>query len=557
MNFLKNKKVWLGIGILHFILSFFYEGILFTDTAMDGVVMIHNTTGEILFCHILSKILGGVIIIFLWQLVPLVLNNWKEKKAYFIPFFIITGLYMTVAVVTYPRVWEWNLDNYVDYSMAIRYMPDYWQYYFTNIVYSASLQVFPHPLSLTFVECMGFSGALGYLYGNMKESFPESKWRYLTWSIILFPTAAVVAIFPYRNSFYMIVCLWTLTFITFEYIKKASLTLKKTIIYLLLAVILSGWRSEGIIFIIFIPIFMVLIYKKELTKKRCLIFLVSMLAIYYIFSLPQNMGMKKYFGKDYLIINLTNSTLCYMLNNENINLSYEGADQDLENINNIISLDYIKQIPDIAYQKYNEDQGRFLSQTLATPKDQAAFVSSAYHIIFHNPVLFIRERFYCFAKALGISWPDTVSTPTDEGIENPTSLNEFTKLYTFGKNEIQKTVFWTDVNSGFHGAVYQVYNLFTQYRDAILTPVMISCRLFVICFLLFELIVSLIKRRWFWFTICINLGFQIGIIFLMEPVAREFYFYPMFYCGIMVFMVFTASVQKTNKNIQVADQNEK
>lgn len=537
---MKIKQIKINYGLLvciilavtQFIASFFYTERVFTNESMDHLTLANYSNLDHIIFYSYTKILSFCAILALWMFLYWSVKNIKRKLYFWIPFIVMSVDTLYKLVLQYPTIW--TTDYAPMYSLTIRYLPDYWQHFLTNVVYAVCMHVFPHNIAPSALKGLVCCGILAYLFYKLQEIFPKTGYKYLVFLLYLLPQTLYICGPLHRNLYYTLVLVLFFMILIFEKLEKGKCTIKKLILYGIFTALLATWRSEGIILLFFIPVLLLMVYyEKGKMKKWILTYLISLASFYLVFSVPQKMGMAEQFGKDYLIINFTNGPLPAVFNTSYANLSYEGAEEDLANIDKIVPIDYIKQFTIFSFQHYNCDSGRNISQTLSTSEDQSAFVKSALSICAHNWKIVLKERINCFVGALGEESYYPLPSSTYCGIEG-TSLASFRETIAFGTTEAYSSgmEFWNSDK-----VVAATDELERKIQYSLLDSFTNATSIFMLGYIVWLFLYTFVKKNWFWCLIALMEIGQLTIIFLLEPGAYPIYILPMKYLCLVVFII--------------------
>lgn len=161
-------------------------------------------------------------------------------------------------------------------------------------------------------------------------------------------------------------------------------------------------RTEGII--IGMGLFLLIQVYSFKSLKRLILTTCIFLVCFASLNKIQDIGSTKYYGKDYFFVSAMNP-LCTMLNQSNVNVSYEGATEDLETMNAIVPLEWIRQSGVHGYRCYNHLQGRDINQTCATKEQSSKFLKAYSRFILHNKVNYVYCQWNSTLTSLGTSYP--------------------------------------------------------------------------------------------------------------------------------------------------------
>ncbi len=406
-NQAKKINIRLILPIVHIALSFFYERLVlkFHDEAAVAFSVPLNdtfsTSFEKILCYVMAKIMAAVIIFALWKLFFIILDKKtdREVKWVFLGIFAVLALAL---IIRWPEVFTRGGDNYIPYSYAIRLMPEFWHSIWLSSLYTASFMVFPHAIAINLLQLISFVFAWGYLYNRIKQSplFEKCKWvRFLTFFFLLFRDFWLVATNPERAEYNVAFTLLFVTVVTMDIAEKKKRSAAGLAGLTVFAAFIAVFRSEGIVIGTLGFVLLVLFVYRDGIKRILGSFALFAVA-FFVFSLPAKVGEIKYYGNDYSIMN-TFPNMANFLNYPGTDLSYEGADKDLEAIAGIAPLEALKEYGTNGYRRYNYAEGRIdFNQSCADDETGNAYMSAYRRIALHNPMLYAKTQWTGFLQAI-------------------------------------------------------------------------------------------------------------------------------------------------------------
>lgn len=330
---------------------------------------------------LLAGIFGFCMICIAWYILFMLI---KKKKI--LPF-ILAGIALMISFIVFPGSFSYELDNLVVYSYAVRDMPDYWQSIYLGSIYKACLFVFPHPLTISFIQLSSLFGVIYYISVRVKRLF-GNKAAFIPYLLVLFPEFLEVGVSPYRNCIYTIMCLWFYAVLFFDCFEKKKRSVSELLLICGAGGILTFFRSEGIIIPGILIAGFCFIY--QMSFKRTCKYLVIFALIGIMLAFPQKLGAKKYYGQDYSIINSMNM-LKEILSDKNVNLDYDSAEEDLMAIHKIVSLEELPTYGIHAYEAGNFVKNGTINQSFASKEESQAFMKAVKNLVIHNLDLFITK----------------------------------------------------------------------------------------------------------------------------------------------------------------------
>lgn len=509
-----NDKIHIGLftgTILLFCITFFTDKKTFTDDPLN-MNCLPIDQGAVTFMHILSKILVFLVI---WGMLEFFYYGLRHKKllSAFLAFF---AFYIILLLCSYPGYYM--SDDTVIFGYATRYYPVYWHNYLTSLYFMTGMSLFPASTGPIILNDLCLALVFSYIFYKTDKLF-STRIKYVILLCGLMPFVLLSALMCFRPALYAPFFLFFFAFLYFEKKEEKELTLGKFLMLSALTALLCFWRSEGIVLIVFCLLLIPLCYRTGI--KKMVLFVLAFAVFFTTMKLPQSKGEEKYYGSDYLIIS-TIRPISLIIHREQ---TYAEAEEDLENINAVINLDYIsyETLSCSSYNRYNSDynQGRF-TQTGADEAAQKAYLKSALRLILHNPDLYFAERLQLFLVTNGIyNYNDSLVMGLEQVNTSEFHLYQSDKNYGFELIEGNKRlpVSGTDAIAAF---------LFKYGGEAYLPA---------LALLILSLLVSLFKRNWFVFFSLASLLARETVIFLTAPASFIQYSYPVMFVTVFIVLV--------------------
>lgn len=560
-----NKKYLLNrsnvkyiIPVIHFLLTFLWERILFkfSGNLNPGATLVRNKyvsdTVEWALVYIASKVFAGIIIWLLWKLIFGIIEKKIPRKIMLL-FGMIFLIGFIAGVFGYPDIFGIEIDNYTNFSAVIRFLPTYWQSVFTGAVYAGCMMVIPHPFSIFIFQWLSFVAVVAYIYSGVERFMGgNKKVKYILLFLFILPESSYIMFNAYRNNFYTILCLFYFSYLLFS-TRDEECGLKRMVIIALLSSFIMVWRSEGILIGLGGMLLLFLSTYKKYGDKVIAVVLVFVATFIFLNNF-QGIGSEKYYGRDYMILNTTN-VLYSIFNDPNVNLAYEGAEDDLAAIEAVIPVEVLKEMGMTGYRNYNWTVGRAdFNQTMATDEAADAYMSAYYRIIFHNVVDYLDVQINFFYNSLQLSAShETYSYSGDTYID----LEQFVyDGWVTGRDELAQTFLTVEWgNNQIRVFIFSIISFFMSVWSELLTLSGINTLLHVGAILadvfiwtreLVNLFIQKGNRNLKYFIIfTILLGETVAIMLFM-PEGRQAYMYPMLYSSYL--LIYFYILDLTNKN---------
>lgn len=541
------------VPLIFFLITFLWESKVFVYSYnFDFMLSIARNecisdAFELAVTYLLSKVFCLVIIFLLWKAILYIFGKNIETSDVII-LGIIYGVVLFTGIVLFPETIGIEIDNYANYSMAIRFLPTYWQGIYTGILYAGCLMIIPHPISLFVIQWTLFFLTVSFIYINVKRIYPVGCLKYVPLLVFLLPESYYLAFNPYRNNYYTILVLFYFSSLYFKIREKKYENWKvwDFIIFSIITAFIMVWRSEGVLVgacgLVLLSISFGV--SKKSIRRLCIVLAATIISFIGINSVQQ-IGSDKYYGDDYMILNTT-PVLHSILNNPNADFSYDTAQADLQSIEKIVPVEVIKEAGMTGFRNYNWTNGRFdFNQTLASDENAKAYMKAYYSIILHNLSTYFDVQINSFYSALQI--PETHKTYEFDG-EYREELDSFVyDRWIIGFGELIST---GDTETWLYNPNRKIVRDFLSevialWRELIINSgmnMLLHAGTIIVNFilLLFECIKMFEEnnRRNTMFMIAhVFLFGEIVAIMLFMPEGRAAYMYPMLYCSYFLMFV--------------------
>ena len=445
-------------ALIHIIVSVIFSHSVFKNTGenVSGLITVNEIVSlrfETVLAYILTVLTASVLIVMLWKLVFHIIFQFKKS---YILFGILYLAGLVFVILSFPDNFLYGSpDNFITYACAVRLTPDYWHNAYSSIIYGACMLVFPSALSVSIIQWSFFLFTVAYIYHRTEAVCPLRFPKYLVFLIFILPNTPFIIHDAYRIFQYAAIMLLYASVILFDMLEKKMRPLSELLTIAFLGAFLGIWRSEGILICgLMFAIYIIFSFRKK--AGTIVFFGVLFAALLLLISVPQKIGIKKYYGKDYSVIN-SMSFLQVLLNCDG-DFSYSGAEEDLAAIDAVTPTDLIKGYGISGYRYYNSEvKGNTDFNQSAVPEEEAkAFLSAYTNILIHNikPVIKNmletvyssytgKHRFYNYVPEKSIEIPELDSVSWSISREMFLSDNPYisknipggnhplTKLYTF------------------------------------------------------------------------------------------------------------------------------
>lgn len=436
---------------------------------------------------------------------PAFLKLTKEFLIYFVPL-------MLLLLCTWPGIFKGDEFYVLQAVRSLTFSPA--QTGITSLFYIACLRFFPSMASISFFQIIIICCIYAYIFSMLKSVYPGRK-LILCRLVCFFLPVLDGNLFTLRATlvgwiFLLIMC------ICFYSWKKQLLTTKQLITVSLLCGLTIAWRSEYIYLLLFIPLAMKFIYKKNL-KQVFLCFLIILVS-FQIFNIPNKIALN---GSNKYPISLVINPLGNIFAQEEIR--GETAYDDIMTINELIDVQALRIHPSVR----NISQYWNIPDVL--PEDQLnEFMAASMRLILNNFDHVLYYRWLTFMHTNGMV-PDEINHPTAPTAETIYTLNYYGEDY---KNDyyFMQPILGEKVRNIVIDFLscrnYKEDNTKTNF----LYPVFYNC-LPTIIIALFLMVFCLIKKKPVPAFILFLTGTQVVLIFLTAPAMFFMYYYCFYLTG--------------------------
>lgn len=467
-----------GLSLLHLVITFFTDRLAFLVLPSAGLA-------DYVICKLLTYV---VLFFFYLGLYQIFIDKNRRENAIFqivkcaLPYLLVLAV---ILIIKLPSGYLSN-DETLIYDAAVSLEHYTWFYYITTYYYIVSLMLIPHYLGPIFIKVLIQFLVGGYVVYRVKKVLGGKYGRFSYVLFLLYPVIAYTTS-AHRLPVYYLLYLVLITTLLFDLLEKKEPDRAGLFWLLLLAAILTQWRTEGIYLAVLVPLLLFLVYKNIRTKKTAFAVIACSLLLQYIISIPQNGFAAS--NLDAAADDRMKPFYAYTITNMYRNgLDLEKNEAELAIVDKYLSLEAIVAINDY-YEDINyEDvlilyqEGYVGTRPEATLEDFSNYSAALKHIFINNPDVFFKTRWGAFCYA---ALPFKI---TFEGFG-------LRQLISFGISVV-KTI---------------SYNLFIPLIIALL-----------LC------LYALIKRRWFTFFTTGGLLAHWFIVFILAPASYFKYYFPVY-----------------------------
>lgn len=518
---MKIKKPWLVAAILHWIVSFFTDRVIFSYSLFDfstkkgGMLSLYSWGMKVVFL---------VLLCFLYQWIGSGIERIKQKGTARIRFqfgMVYFCCMMVLLLCVYPGAWR--MDEFGILRDTTTLLPTFWQGYLTSCFYIFSLMILPTPAGIVVALCFVNSICVAYV---CEKADRVLKLQHKFWLLLPFFAFPILDsnMYPMRMSVYVFLEMTlAVMFVTAIY-EKRRFTISEKVAVVVLTALCAVWRTEGIYYLVWIPLVYLFVFFKNSTQKKREIGYVAVICFAGILVfLPQNLGNKMVSGDQYEITSIV-LPMAPLLTE---------ADKNRE-VQDLKAIDTIDKVLDTQIMIKGYAQGKSgisifwsepgLVKTGYTNQEYAEFKNAYHRLIAAYPQVFLKERFDTFIHSYGILMN---TTELYESQDN-TNYVEFREKYKGAGAlcaPLRKKVLTLLELGHFHdntqklGVFYLVYSTLPALGVLVITAVIL-----------------LVKKQWAYLLVLLGILGKVPLIFVTAPSLLFMYYYGIYLTGTVVFI---------------------
>lgn len=493
----KLNKIFVIIAFLHWILTFFTDHLIFEYVMWDfsdGTQMVKTAMTYGAKAVFLLVLIGGYQGLY---------RFFTKADRRFVKY---TMIYFCINLVLLLLVWPgiWRMDEFGILNSALKLLPVFWQNYLTSLFYVFSLMLIPVPSGVIIVQCALISLMAGYIINFFIRKF--GKAGILAFVLCLFFPVLDSNLYPMRMSLYGFMELFLLVLI---WEKRKNWSLICT-----LAALVTVWRTEAVYYFILFPLLLVILFMKELGRKRLLKIICGYLVCALCLFVPQTAGDKLTSGNQY---DLTSVVLPLV---PLVNEAYGRADciEQLEAIDQVINVE----IAVAGAREGKSGISLFWSepdfQRTYTDSQYGEFKSAYYELILKFPKTFLAERWDCFVHSTDLL-QNTTELFCARGVANYDTFRSYAGTKPLNdelRSTVVKILEWRQPDDyeskrAGYGVVYTA-----------MIPMGIILAVWAVC---------LLRRKWRGFFLLSLPLVKVPLVFLTAPSRLFMYYYSLYLIG--------------------------
>lgn len=540
VKFWKPNKKFIWIALIHWILTFFTDHIIFEYVMWDfsNVTQMVKTAmtygAKAVFLLVLIGIYQGLYFFFV--------KADKRLVKYTLIYFCVN---MVLLFLVWPGIWR--MDEFGILNSAVKLLPVFWQNYLTSLFYVFSLMLIPVPAGVIIMQCALISLMAGYIIRFFVNCFGKSG--LLAFLPFLFFPVLDSNLYPMRMSLYGVLELFLLVLL-FEKQRNRKEIIENTekkdheteegkyhkgkrgirgswMFICILGAIVTVWRTEAVYYFILFPLLLVILFIKNMDRKALVRIICTYLACALCLFIPQTVGDKMTSGNQY---DLTSVVLPLV---PLVEEAY-GREECREQLN------AVDQVIDVEMAAEGAKEGKsgislFWSrpdfQREYTDEQYKEFKSAYYGLIVKLPEVFLKERWDCFVHSVDLL-QNTTEIFSARGVVNYDVFKEYPGT--------------APVNEGVRNAVIKIleWRSMGDYETKKAGYALVYGHIAPICILLFAWGICLVRRKWRGFFLLSLPLVKAPLIFLTAPSRLFMYYYSLYLIGYFVLVYLILAVWK-------------
>ena len=511
---LKDKKQWIFTCILTIIFLAFSMGVskdIVFNTEAKNINFYH-------FILISFAIIIFIISFYLVRFVRKIITGDVFCKKFLKHFLIYLGLMMIFLMLIWPGYWVWD-EMFVIYEVQASSVFT-WQSIITQLVFAYSLLIIPSPVGITIIQMIIISLIVAFLNTKVELKFGKKLYNIIIYIVFLLPAILINNLYVLRLQLYTYFLLLLFVTLIFDYLDKRQIGKEKLLLLYLLSAVLILWRSEGMIFIFFIPILMAVTYK-NLRKV-------------YIVGLMLLVNICTYIGYSKIVPSNDKYSLVVFINPLSVmlqdDLKGENIQEDLEKINQVFNIELIKENPNYndieSYWKYSDTLFQENYQ-----EHKGEFYKAYADILINNPISFLNARFKTFFATNGMNTEYRELGNFTDYYSKENSTNASIELF------LSKFEIMNPINKELKNEIEMFLLGAGKYENTLIRPVFwnaipIMIGIFII------MIISAIKKDFIFSILSLSLLAKTAVVFLTAPASYFMYYLPEYICGIVLIVLY-------------------
>jgi len=423
-----NKKVFLFTFVIWLIIH------------VSGIPNLYFIT-ETTITSIIVKILHLVFLYIIFKKIYSLYVNRKNPKVK--NEILTSAIYFIILFFILLWVWPgtWSNDDIGILKNAENYNLTPWHHFFSGLFHSLCLQTIPIPAGVIIIQILITSLIGGYCLSNIAELFGKTDKQKTIIKVVLgiitfFPPLIMYILSGFRMGMYSYLELLLIVKMLILFKENRKVDFYELLKISFLTIIISCWRTEGIYYPFFILILYLILGKKVISRKLAIISFVLIMIINVSIGKINNLMIG---NNDYSIA----ATM------EGLTSVVEASDdeldkKELETINKIVDIEFIKNNPDIRSEDVFKTVG--IGQKY-TDEEYADYLMAYFRLALKHPGAAIKNMWKMLLEA-GSGFGENSIQTTNNMVYNYWSMaQDLFKPRTIANDG------WININSNFKGPI--------------------------------------------------------------------------------------------------------
>ena len=480
---------------------------------------------------ILEIISALLIYIILKKLHSLYINRKNSKVKDEI---IIGTSYFFILMIFLLLMWPgaWSNDDITILKNASVYNFTPWHHFFSGLFQILCLQTIPIPSGVMIIQILISSLIVGYCISNVSALYGKSKKQIRIIQVVLglitlFPPLILYILSGFRMGMYSYFELLLIIKLIILYKEKKEINFDELIKISFLTIIISCWRTEGFYYPFFILILYFILGKKVISKKTAIISFFIIIVVNFSIGKINNLMI----GNNDYSLSATMEGITSLVEN-----SDETDKEELEEINKVVDVEFIKNNPDMLSEDVYKTIGVVRDYT---EEEYFNYMKSYAKLALKYPDVLFKSLWKMFVKA-GSGFGENSKQTTHNMVVNNYSFAP--DLYEIGTNAWRM---WNGVTS--RVSKYKVaFN--TEIRNNVIyflngsdsgKNLTIIHNIFWNLFIPFTLILiclayKLIKKDWFMVILMLTIFTRVLLVFATAPAPYFMYYLSAYLCSYII-----------------------
>lgn len=222
------------------------------------------------------RLMQLLFLLIIFNLVKIVLELADRKKIYrrmlkiSVLYFLVLSV---VLVIVWPGLYNWD-DIWV-LEDASHLLLNPWQHFLTSLVHIVSILCIPIASGVLIFQNIIISLIVGYVATFAPASLIGKKKRTVATAaimiVMLFSPIVFYSLTGYRIAIYQFLEIFIITFLARRLKTRTGISFWGGFVFVVASILLCSWRSEGLIYLVFLPIVLFALYGNIIGRKKIIL----------------------------------------------------------------------------------------------------------------------------------------------------------------------------------------------------------------------------------------------------------------------------------------------